>query len=420
MTGDRGRHPSPDQPVVGIGGPDQGRHELHAGDLLTSGPAGQVEERAQLTRRDIRAHHVRPGCGDRLEPVQDPRRVELVQHGVHHAPLPRHPVVVIGGVPGPGEPQSVVPVEGSRSRLQIAGDLGAAATDRDPLGDRQPDSPQRVDQLCEPPQVDQDVVVHRQPGHALDGLLHRLRARVPDPREQRGMLRSPGVDPVEQAAVPAGEPAREGLGGGRTRGEGHLLQVAGQPEQDRASGGGVDAHQGDAVRTGADPVRPGVAAQQQHVVPTGHRGRGALRGEDVRDQVRAGPGSVRDLEQHAREEHDQHDQQGDEPDPGPPGQQIRPGQPPRVDEEPGHHHGGHRRPDRQQSQQGGRDHHGDHRPGRDQPQQSPHDGEQERRRPDPQHGQPEPAVAHHEFGTAGDEDLAEEERESTPDAQPRR
>ena len=95
-------------------------------------------------------------------------RADLLEHRAHHALLPRHPRVVVGVVAGPGEPERVVAVELADAGLDVAGDVGAEAADRDRLAHVEGDAADRVDEVAEALEVDHRPVVDLQPGDALD------------------------------------------------------------------------------------------------------------------------------------------------------------------------------------------------------------------------------------------------------------
>ncbi len=131
--------------------------------------------------------------------------------------------------------------------LDPAGDGPSHAADRDALGHLDRHTAGGIDELAEPPEVDERVVADRQAGHLLDCLGRRLDTGVLDPREELGTVGGPGVHAVEVAAV-AVEPVGELLvhhGAGRKR---HVGQVAGEAQEYRAPRLLVDAGDCQAVR----------------------------------------------------------------------------------------------------------------------------------------------------------------------------
>src|SRR4051794_22066250 len=88
-----------DQADVRVAGGDQGRDEGDRADRLAAGLHGQLHEPVDLALRQVGGDQRLAGPGDLLGHQDDGLRGELVEHRVHHALLPGHPGVVVGGHP---------------------------------------------------------------------------------------------------------------------------------------------------------------------------------------------------------------------------------------------------------------------------------------------------------------------------------
>jgi hypothetical protein len=264
-------------------------------------PLRQNDPGLQVVQRDVGLEVLpdRPGQG--REVLRQLHRIGLRGRRGDHAALPPGPVVVVGGPPGPGEPQRVVPVQ----VLVRAGPDPAAgghlvlgtAADRQVLVDVDGHAADRGHEVPEAAQVEQGEVVDVQAGDPLDQLAGRgqpgiRHAReVPAGRLVRGLV--DGVEPAQRLVLPAGaqpgaadraEPVRvslRSLAAGRER---RPDQVARDRHQHGVTGLRFDAGQHHAVRAHPGPVVAGVTAGQQHVHPldAGPRvGGGRLRGGGV-------------------------------------------------------------------------------------------------------------------------------------------
>ena len=227
----------------------------------------------------------RRGCGrDLLEVGDDVRRALLRDERADEAALAAHAVVVVGVAPRAGEPERLVAVEvlDPGGHVAVGGDVAAAvgdAADRQRVGpDVHRHPAQRVDERGQPVHVHRDVVGHREPEHRRDRRHQQVQAAVGGRSGggQRGVRAAVLRDVVEQVVArrrrarvvePVGEPVRRR----RVRRERRVLDVAGEREQRRGRGPGVDAGDDHGVGPRARAVRTGVAAQQQDV----HAGRQA-------------------------------------------------------------------------------------------------------------------------------------------------
>ena len=149
------------------------------------------------------------------------------------------------------------------------------------------------------------------------------------------MLGRVGVDRVQHAGVVAAPIALgELLVQRRVLRERHVLQVARQADQHRATGLGVDAGHRHAVGPQPDPALPGVAAQQQDVVAALLGLWSRRRRRTPCSSGRAGPTRSRPRPPGRRPRRaTTADAQGREAEPVPTGQLWRPGEPPGVDEQ---------------------------------------------------------------------------------------
>ena len=276
---------------------------------------GQRQQRRQQRLRDVRGDRRRGRGRDLLEVDDDVRRALLRHQRADEAALAAHAVVVVGVAPRAGEPQRLVAVEvlDPGGHVAVGGDVAAAvgdAADRQRVGPDVDGHPaQCVDQRGQPVHVHHDVVGHREPEHRRDRRHQQVQAAIGGRSGggQRGVRAAVLRDVVEQVVArrrrarvvePVGEPGR--CGGARR--ERRVLDVAGEREQRRGRGPGVDARDDHGVGPRARAVRTGVAAQQQDVHAgrqhrTGRHGRsgsrGGVRREHPVEQGALGVGEVR-------------------------------------------------------------------------------------------------------------------------------
>ena len=235
-------------------------------------------------------------------------RALLRDERADEAALAAHAVVVVGVAPRAGEPQRLVAVEvvDPGGHVAVGGDVAAAvgdAADRQRVGPDVDGHPaQRVDQRGQPVHVHHDVVGHREPEHRRDRRHQQVHAAIGGRSGggQRGVRAAVLRDVVEQVVArrrrarvvePVGEPGRRR----RVRRERRVLDVAGECEQRRGRGPGVDAGDDHGVGPRARAVRTGVAAQQQDV----HAGRQHRTGRHGRSGSRGGVGREHPVEQGA-------------------------------------------------------------------------------------------------------------------------
>src|SRR5690625_2219895 len=221
---------------VGIRGVDLRRHDRNGGHLVRLRLEREVDERIEILGRNVGAQQPLAGLGDVVDIGQHLLRAELIQHGTHHALLPRHARVVVRRGAAAREPQRVEPVDLLLAGLDVTGDRAADTADREALGYVERQAADGVHEVLETLQVDHRVVVDLQTG----GLLHRLLGRL-DPGvldivvEDLLVLTRPGVDAVQVPAVPV-EPLRETLVHRRPLGERDAFEVARQGHEHRKIG----------------------------------------------------------------------------------------------------------------------------------------------------------------------------------------
>ena len=194
---------------------------------------------------------------------------------------------------GPGVPEGLPAVELLHPRLDVGVELVGGQADRDRLAYVQGHSPDGVHDLLEAVEVDDRVVADLQVGDALDGVDRGGHAGVVLVLVELLVVLRPGAHAVEVAAV-AVEAARELLVHRGTLGEGEVLHVARQADEDGATGDRID--RGDRERVGAQAPAGlpavGVGAGQQDV-EAAVVGLGGLRtGEDRLDHALVHPDEV--------------------------------------------------------------------------------------------------------------------------------
>ncbi len=235
--------------------------------------------------------------------------------------------------------------------------------------------PTAFDQVLEAVQVDECVVVDRQPGDLLDRLGGRGDPGSLVTGVQAGVVVGPGVDPVEVAAL-AVEAVRELLVHRRAGGERHVGEVARQPEQDGATGLLVDAGDRDAVGTQALPLGSGVAAQQQDVVAAVLRLGHLVTAEDRLDEVALYGDEVAGEEQGTAEREAERAVERGHHQPVTAAHRQRLGDPPGVDHEVGPAEPVQDQPDAEQQQEARSHEQGDQLALPEQPEQHQHHDEQ--------------------------------------------
>ena len=253
----------------------RGELEDHGLDRVLLHLERGVDERRQQLLGHVGAQDLLAGVGEPGVPREQVDRVGLVDDRVDRAALPLHPLVVGGPVASAREPEGLEPVEVLVGpRLEVAGRRDVpvgVAVDRHRLVDVHGDPADRVDDLPEAVEVDQQVVVDRDAECTRDRQLHRVGTLVVGAPDHAGVGgRDVAVDRVEHllaviAALlePVGvERVQRGAGGER-----HVAQVAREAEHHRAAGVGVDADQDHGVGADAGPPDAAVAPEEQQVDP---------------------------------------------------------------------------------------------------------------------------------------------------------